>query len=416
MKLGKLLILDGGAYSYLAPFLARYFDKVYYHRLTGGVYHDSPKTRIGTGLKGVECIPDPWQIMKKMDAIFFPDVNNWSMAKGLKEFGLPVCSSIGGAKMELDKAFFLETLHKIGLPVPKSYRAEGLTDLWDYLKTRKGPLYLKSADPERNDWETVKYSNHYQGKVLIDSKRQQLGKRAESIEILVQSPIESECEFGIDGFMLDGDLPNKICGGYEVKDRGMIQTVFDGLPMFMQIIMDKLKPTYKKLGYQGPYSNEIRITETGKAYPIDDTCRCASPATATQLLLVGESYAKAILSLSNGELPTIEPESRYAAEIVLTSNWHRENELHIGSEKELERLNVFPRNAICEDGQIYCVPNGDEEVFGSIAAAGKTCQEAINNVMAAVEELDIQGMKYDDRIFEKAGESIKCGEKHGIKF
>lgn len=413
----KILIMDGGAYSFLAQFMVRYFGKVYYHRITGGVYHESPQCRIGTGLPGVEWVASPYPICKEVDVIFFPDVNDYARALEYKAFGLPVCSSLGGAKMELDKYHFLSMLNKAGLPVPRTYRAEGLTDLWNYLKGKEGPLYMKNAHAERGDWETAKYINPHQGKKLIDAKRQQLGERAETIEILVQNRIDSECEFGIDGFMLNGQLPNKVCGGYEAKDRGMVQTVFDQVPEVVQGIMDKLSPEYARLGYQGPYSNEIRITAGGKAYPIDETCRCASPATATQLLLLGESYAQAVYDLAHGVLPTIKAENRYAAEIVLTSNWHRCNELHVGAVKELEKLNVFPRNSICEDGQVYCVPNGDDEVFGSVAAASnKSIDDAIDKVLEAVEKLDIFQMKYDPSMFDEVHQSIKCGEKHGIHF
>lgn len=417
MKNKSILIIDGGAYSYLAPFMAKHYGKVYYHRVTGGVYHESPQARIGTGLPGVERVACPWPVCKEVDVIFFPDVNDYNRAQEYKDFGLPVCSALGGAVMELEKADFLATLKEVGLPVPKTYRAEGLTDLWEYVKDKKGPLYMKNAHPERGDWETAKFINPFQAKKLIDAKRQKLGERAETIEILVQSPIESECEFGIDTFMLNGELPNKVCGGYEVKDRGLIHRIFDEIPAIMQRTMVKLKPVYKELGYQGPYSNEMRITKDGKAYPIDETCRCASPATATQLLMLGKSYAQAVHDLAHGKLPTITPEYNYAAEIVLTSDWHRENELHVGSVEDVEKYQLFPRNAICEDGQIYCIPNGDDEVFGSVAAASnKSYQDAIDKVMAAVEKLDIQQMKYNPSLFDRASESVKCGEKMGISF
>lgn len=412
----KILIMDRGPFSYLAPFLARYFGKVYYHRISGGPYLESPLCHIGEGLPDVTWTDKPWAVMPSVDAVFFPDVYDGGLQVFLRSVGIPVCGSLAGEKMELDKAYFLGMLKEVGLPVPKTYRAEGLTDLWDYVKHKDGPLYMKNADKERGDWETLPHYNAHQTRKFIDKKRAALGERAEDIEILVQSPIEADCEFGIDTFQLNGEIPAKVCGGYEDKDEAYVGTVFSTPPKIISCITDKLAPVYKRLGFAGPYSNEVRITAQGKAYPIDETCRCAAPPTASVCSLLGESYAQAIYDLAHDKLPVITEDHRYAAELLLSSKYHNEDELHIGPTKDIEKLGMFIRNGVCRDGQIYAIPNGDDGIFGSIVSVGKNIDSAIDDVTEKVKGLKIYQLDFDQGAFSRLKEKIEGGKKHGINF
>jgi len=413
----KILIMDRGPFSYLAPFMAKYYGKVFYHRISGGPYLESPLCHIGEGLPGVTWTDNPWKVMSSVDVVFFPDVYDGALQVFLKSAGVPVCGSLGGEKMELDKAYFLAMLKKVGLPVAKTYCAGGLSDLWDYVKGKDGPLYMKNADKERGDWETLPHYNQHQTRKFIEKKRASLGERAEDIEILVQSPIEAVCEFGIDTFRLGGKLPAKVCGGYEDKDEAIIEAVFDEIPSGASEVEAKIAPVYDYLGYAGPYSNELRYTEQGKVYPIDETCRCASPPTASCCVLLGESYAQAIYDLAHDELPTISNDFKYAAELVLSSKWHNDNELHVGSVKDIEKLGLFVKNGVCRGGQIYAVPNGDDGILGSIVSGHKTSfEDAIEDVTKKVKDLKIYQLDFDLGAFDRIKEKIEGGRKQGINF
>ena len=414
----KLLIVDRGPYSYLAQSLSLYYQKVYYHCIpAGGPYEESPITHIGEGLPGVEWIRSFWPYLDKVDAVFFPDVHQGKMQIALKKLGVPVCGSMGGEKMELDKSFFLETLKDVGLPVVATHRCFGIDELWEYVKDKEGPLYMKNADPERGDWETTPHINKYQTKKFLDKKRQTLGARADEIVILVQAAIEAACEFGIDTFRLNGQIPSKVCGGYEIKDEGIIETIFDSLPEPAEAIEKKLGPEYEKLGYQGPYSNEMRITEWGKVYTIDETCRCASPPTPSLCVLLGEEYAQSVYELAHDVLPEFKAKKGYVAEIILSSKWHMENELHIGAAKDVEKAGLFVKNSICQDGQIYAIPNGDEGTFGSITSdKHPNYAAAINDVMERVGNLQIYQLDYDKNVFDASKEKIDAGRAFNIDF
>lgn len=409
----SILIVDRGLYSYMAEFMALYYGKVFYHNPTSHSYPKASIAMIGQGLKGVEWVEHIEDAIDQVDVVFFPDCMDGRQQTFLREKGYNVCGSGSGEKMELDKVYFLDKLREVGIPVAHTFRAEGLDEVWEYVKDR-GTCYMKCADKYRSDWETTKHMNRFQTEIFLNRKRELMGvKRANEIEVLIQDPIDSECEAGIDGFMLNGQIPKHIACGYEIKDKGIVEHIIPEIPPIIKSITDKLAPVYKELGYQGPYSNEVRITKNGKGYPIDETCRCGSPPTSVLTRMYGKAYAEAVWSLAHGELPNLSGyEHEYGAEIILSSKWHCENELYIPHSDEWLVLKNHYRT---KDGA-YCVPNDNDGIFGSVIAIGKTIQEAIDTAMKRIKSLDIFGLEYDPSLFDKAAEVIACGEKHGIPF
>ncbi len=414
LKSKSILIVDRGLYSYMAEFMSRYYGEVYYHNPTSHSYPEAAIAMIGQGLPGVEWVEHIEDALDKVDVIFFPDCMDGKQQVFLREKGYLVCGSGNGERMELDKVFFLDELQKAGVPVSKTYRAEGLDEVWEYVKDR-GTCYMKCADKYRSDWETTKHSNKYQTEVFLNSKRQIMGvKRSNEIEILIQDPIESECEAGIDGFRLNGKIAIPCAMGYEIKDKGIIERIMPKIPKIMQDINDKLAPVYDKLGYQGPYSNEVRITKNGKAYPIDETCRCGSPPSAVLCEMYGKAYAEAIWSLAHGEMPDLSGfEHEYGAEIVLSSKWHNENEIFVPIPKGMDQWVKLKNHYKTENGY-YCVPNDNDGVFGSVISVGKSVKEVTEKAIERVKQLDIFQLEYDPSLFDKASEVIESGKQFGI--
>lgn len=416
LKTKSILIVDRGLYSYMTEFMARYFGKVYYHNPTSASYPEASTAMIGQGLQDVEWAEHIEDAIDEADIIWYPDNMDGKQQVFLREKGYLVCGSGHGEKMELDKVFFLDKLSEVGLPIPKTYLAEGLDEVWEYVKDRD-LCFMKCADKYRSDWETTAHRNRYQTELFLNAKRQIMGaKRSREIEILIQDPIESECEAGIDGFMLNGQIPDFIACGYETKDKGIIERIMPKIPPILKEITDKLAPAYSGLGYQGPYSNEVRITRNGKAYPIDETCRCASPPSSVLVEMYGKAYAKAIWDLAHGKSPDLsEYENEYGAEIVLSSKWHLENEIYIPIPDRLERWIKLKNHYKTADGY-YCTPNDNDGIFGSVVAVGKSVEEVTKTVMERVKQLEIFQMEYDPSLFDKVADTISCGERYGIHF
>lgn len=413
-----LIVVDHGLYTCVAMDMAKYFGKVKYINPRSEPYGHSPQAFIGEGLPGVERIDNLWKHIDKADYIFFPDVYDGYLQKFLRNKGYRVCGSGQSEIMELNKTFFKTMIDKVGLPQSKTYRSEGLDDVWEFLKNKQGgDYYIKNSEPFRGDWETIKYLNKYQLEILLDGKRKQLGPvRSKCIELLIEKKINSVCEIGADGFMLDGVMaPFSMCG-YEIKDQGYIGKVFKELPPIVNEINKKLEPIFKKIGgYAGPYSTEIRITENNKAYAIDLTTRCPSPPTGVELNIYGKSYAQAIIDLSECKMPALKPLKKYGAEIILLSDSHDCSDIHIKFDPSIEN-NLKLKNAVCRKGQYYCVVNDNDGCFGTMVGTGNTIKEAINQATSAMEGLEVDGLSWRHDVFDEAIETIRNGQKHGINF
>lgn len=416
-----ILVMDRGLKVFLAQFLGRFYDKVYYHPMTlGGPYLDNPTASIGEGMLGIEHTVEPWTIIKDNSGnenftVFFPDVYDGSLQDMLRAFKVPVCGPGAGEKLELDKLEFYNVLKSAKLPVADMHLCHGLDELLEYGKNNL-PFVVKLRDHYRDDWETTKFDDYEDLENFVTNKRQKLGaRRCETMELLCYALIESECEGGIDGFRLGGKMANLVSCGYECKDMGYVTKILDHIPEIFQPELDALAPEYEKLGFAGPWSNESRITKDGTAYPIDQTCRCGEPPTAVLCELLGESYALAIHQLARGIMPTLKAVAPYGAQVNLSSPYHKAgNELPVSFPKELEQW-VKLENSVCHEGKYRIINNENDGGFGMVVAIGKSIDEVTKTVLERVEQVKARGMEYKPDCFSEIGKAIEQGRKYGIE-
>lgn len=413
----SILIMDRGLKTYLAPFMARYFGTVYYHCIVGGPYLDSPTASIGSGIPNVIHTTRPGEIIRTVPdiTVFYPDIYDGDMQEMLRHFGVAVCGPGRGEVMEMDKLAFHSALDVAELPTAPMKHVKGLDGLLDYTMRHEGPFFAKLRDHYRADWETTRMDDIDDAENLIASKRDKLGaKRAAEMEFLCYDPIESECEGGIDGFRLGGKLANLISCGYEMKDKAYVTKVMDSVPKIFQPELDGLAPVYDGMGFAGPWSNEVRITKDGTAYPIDQTCRCGEPPTAVFCELLGESYAVAIYQLARGQMPTLDKTALYGAQINLCSDYYGEdNELYVNVPEEIEQW-VKLQNYTMKDGKRYIIPNENGCHFGAVVAVGNTLEEATDKAMERVKMIQAREMHYGENCFDRLQECITAGRKFGI--
>ena len=407
------MIYDRGLYLYLAERLAQDFKKVYYYLPQSQPYPTSELYSIATGIKGVERCFDFWGTLDECDIIIFPDTYDGALQAFLRNKGYRVFGSGHGEKVETDKVFFMETLENVGLPCPRTYLAEGLDDLLQYLEKEGGPKWLKGMT--RGDFETKKFVDMEHIRPFIDDLKRKLGKRVEKLEVLVQDPIDSEVEAGYDGFNVNGEFSDNCLCGYEVKDKAFVASVVEKPAPLVKLVNDAFAPVFEELGYRGAYSTEIRITKDGTPYYIDPTTRFGSPPGELMSLLY-ENYSEVIWQCAEGILPLPIPKKKYGAQMVLTSNWYREgHEMYIEFPKKFKE-NLKLSNYYEEDGKTFIVPNDTEEFFGSVVAIGDTIDEAIAKVNEVLKSIVCEKFKWDENAFEEAKEVIENGKKFGLDF
>jgi hypothetical protein len=407
------LIPDSGAHLFLAEKLAEKFAKVWFVRPDASCsgYLKSAPDQIGRGLE-VECIYDMWKVIDKADCVAFFDCCNGGLQRWLKSKGHKVFGSAGAGEVEEDKTKFLDILKDLNLPIPKTYRAEGFKDLVTYLEG-KGEKWLKFPF-YRGDGDTRKYTNMRQLNDWLDDLRSRIGWRlADEYEILIQDPIESVCEVGYDGFCVNGEFTNKnILIGYESKDTGYIGKVMPETPAILRKVNDKFSDLFKRLGYQGHYSTEIRIAASGKAYFIDPTCRCPSPPGELMCEIYG-NYAEAVWEIANGKMPDLKPVAPYGASLCVVSDWNKAHELCVEFPKELKK-NVKLSNHMKKGPAYYVIPTGTSGWFGAVVATGNTAKEATEKCVEVAKQIKCDDMDIEEKAFDEIGKTIQSGKRFGI--
>lgn len=398
----------GGLYLYCAEKLAEKFGKVMYYLADSDAYPTSQKHTIGTGLPKVKRIHDLWKYIDEADILCFFDCYDGQLQAWLKGKGYKVYGSGLGEKVEIDKVYFLESLEKLKLPCPKTYLAEGMTDLCEYLEKNDGKtLFLKNL--HRGDFESRRYTSMAQSRPFLNDLKKRLGTASDTIEVLVQDEIKSECEVGWDGYQLDGKYSENGLIGFEAKDKGYLASVCQTKPGILAKIDDAFSPVFKKLGYAGNYTTEVRITKEGIAYFIDATCRTPSPGGELQCELY-ENWAEIVWGLAHDELIEPKPKAKFGAEIVLHSPWHEEHEIHVKFPKSIAE-HVKLKNHTKREGEFYCIPNGNGGFFAGVVAYADTMDEAVKKVLDVAEQVEADEMEFNPDLFDKIKESIKAGEK-----
>jgi len=412
----KAIFYDRGLYLYTAQKLGESLEKVYYYRPESNPYPEGPLGDIGKGLEEVEVVTNFWEYLDKADMIVLPDCYDGDFAHFLREKGYNVFSSLRSEVFEIDKVYFLKYLADVGLPVAKTYRAEGLCDLVEHLKTAKGPKYLKTSY-FRGDFETYKWKNLPLARPWLNDLKARIGQREETIEILVQDPIKSAIEVGYDGFNINGVFPEGCLVGYEIKDKGIVSKVFKKTPGILQGVNDKFSPAFAELGYQGHFTSELRITDNGEQHFIDSTNRIPSPPGAL-MTEIYEDYAQDMVDIAEGKIPALKARSKYGAEIILSSAWHEKHELAVQIPKDLRRWVKLKNHKYSkEDDTFTIIPNNNGGIFGGVVGLGDTLEEATEMAVSIMEEIQAtEEIEFDESVFEKAGDCVKAGEKFGIMF
>ena len=403
----------GGLYLYCAEKLAEKYKKVMYYLADADAYPTSQKHTIGAGVPKVKRIHDFWKFIDEADIVYFWDCYDGELQHWLRSKGYTVFGSGRGEQVEIDKIYFLELLEELGQPCAKTYLAEGMDDLCEYLKKHDGEtLFLKNL--HRGDFESRKFSSMVQSRPFLDDLKKRLGSASDTLEVLVQHKIDAVCEVGYDGFQVDGQFTNNCIVGYEIKDKGFVGKVFKETPQIIKGTNDAFADTFSKLGYRGNYSTELRVTKDGIPFYIDATCRVPSPP-GELICEIYENWAEATYQIACGLLPELKPKAKFGAEIILTSGWHDEHELHVKFPSKYKQ-NIKLKNHTIRDGEYYCIPNGNGAFFGSVVAYADSLEEAIEKVLSIAESVEADECEFDNTLFDKAREAIEAGEKFGIKY
>ena len=395
-----LLLVDSGYFTFVATEMAKYYGKVLFCRPTISVFLESRQHSIGNGLPGVEWVDELEPAIDRADVVLFCDVNFGPLQVWLKAKGYKICGALGGERMEQDKYFALGKLAQAGLTVPKTWAfvpqngKAGLDNAWEFLKDKFERLWGKPADKYRGDIDSALFYNPRQTEIDFNAIREHIGIiRAREVGVLVQKDIPDAIELGPDMFRNGAEVSSTFGIGLEDKGMGYIGRKFTGPPPILRDFFEKTCAVYGDLGYQGPYSSEMRITADGTVYCLDETCRMGNPPTSSLVKFYGKSYAQAIWDCANGITPVIDSEFSHFGEMIIRCDKYHDRDLYIDVPAELEDW-LMLKNARMDDGDVYCVENGTHGQFASVVAVGNSVEEVGTLLMERVQLLKMPRLEY----------------------
>lgn len=399
-----LLIVEGGLFSSWAFRLAKEYERVLLFRPWTRTFAHPGDYYIGSGYEEFERVEHFWKHVDEADTIAFIDIHFPDWATHLREMGKPVWSAFYGEELELNRAETKTILEQLGLPVSEYQVVYGMDDLREYLQTHDN-IHVK-IPKLRGLTETFKSINYDLVKPKLDDIEHKLGGASAIQEFVCEEDIEDVAESGYDGWCIDGQFPKTGIVGCEIKDCGSASMVkpYNLLPKEVRKTNEKLVPVLQDYGYRGFWSTEIRVTKDS-FYPIDFTCRAASPC-GESIQELFSNMGEVIEGGAHGELVEPKPVAKYSAQAMITSQFAEDNWLPIYIPDEA-RDNFKLYHSCRIDGQEFIVPTGiDMSEIGSVVATGNTLDEAIKNVEKLAKQIEGYQVKVNTESLHEAKQEL----------
>ena len=399
------LVVDNGLFCELARVLGKTFKKVYYCSPWRSPFPRMNDAYIGYGMDEIELIDEPEEVYGEIDLAVFPDVYYGEQQKYLRSIGIPVWGSGLGERLELDRDSTKKIMQKRGLPVGKYVVLKGMEALREHLKHHKDQFV--KIDKYRGHFETFHARDYKDIEPRLDEMEMSFGPFKHIVEFTVEDALPDCVEVGIDGYCIDGEYPDKILWGVEVKDLAYLGSVgeYAKLPKELTTWGETMSYIMKKAQYRGSFSNEFRIGADRKSYMIDACCRMASPPGELYQELY-ENLAEIVWMGAQGVCINPKVKAKYGAEVIIHSQWANTHFQPVDFPEEY-RDNIKLRNCVKIKGCWYVVPRTGMELpeIGSIIGYGNTIQAACDMVKEIGKEvknygLDIPYSSIDDAIVE----------------
>ena len=371
------LVVDNGLFMELARKLAGSYKTVYYYTPWQCAFPTMNEALRGYGYEGLTLIKSPFDVLDKVDISIFPDIYWGSLQDWLRREGRRVWGSgLRGEELELDRVKTLELMKSLNYPVQHYDVVVGMADLRTYLKSHK-KVFVKISR-YRGEFETFYSPNYDYIEPRLDVIEATLGKFKSMTQFIVEDELPKMVEVGLDTWTVNGQWPETVFHGIEVKGEGYIgctakfADIFEPLTRFERL----LSPTLQRYGYAGFWSAEKRIGKPHVPWMIDVCARAAFPPNGLyQENLV--NLAEIIWAGSEGVMLAPKYRAKWGAEMIMDSPWAEKNFLPVTFPAQY-RDKVKLRNSVRIDGKFIVVPQAvGVSSFGSVIGLGNSMADAV---------------------------------------
>ena len=418
LKNEAVLVIDNGSHVAFAHRLSREIGTVYYHNPSSkSAYPAEHDAAVGEGIEGLTVVYDMWDIIPQVGRIFFFDLYNDDLQEYLVSIGKHVWGARGWEEIETKRVETKKLMRRMGLPVNKYELITGLDKLREYLKENDN-VFVK-IDYYRGDGETMHCENYQ----AIENKLNQLqvfwGAMANQKKFCVEKPIDAVCESGLDLYCIDGEYPEIIPFGYEIKDCGFAATVkpYKDISPLLTELTDKFKDTLRELNYRSDFSTEHRITKKKVSYCIDIVAgrKPSPPSELLQELIT--NWGQIMWHGSAGVMVQPIYAAKFGVEIIIHCPDAAKHWVTVQVPEEIRNW-VKLKNVCYFDNAYQYIPQDFEmEEIGAVVAIGASIEECVEKLKEYCSMIIGHGLEMNVApVMEKLQKAISDGESVGIKF
>lgn len=407
------LIVDHGVFVELAFRLARDFGKVYYCDPSWqAAFATIDHAIIGDGFKDVERVREPWKLIDSgaVDIVIYPDVHHAEEQEHIESLGMPVWGGRSADLLELNKWRFKKIQEELGMPHAKFDLLEGIDDLRDYCRENED-RYIKLTPQFRGNRETFHHKTYEESRQILAEMEKQFGVVGTVLKFLGEWPLTGKLEGGIDTYSIDGEHPQTVVSGWEVKDKAYFAEVveWDGLPAALRQAVEPIFPILKQRRCRQMLSTEVMIEDKALLEP---TVRFPSPAGEEQMELYA-NFSQIMWEGAHGRC--IEPEitKHFACEAMIEHN---------GDDEAWRSLKVPPSIRqwtklynVCQVGEWLATAPGCN-IIGAVVGIGDSPEEALEHLKENAEALKDQPVTIHVHALADALMEIEEAKEKGVAF
>jgi phosphoribosylamine-glycine ligase len=409
-------VVDFGNYISVAVRLSKDFAKTFYFCpfVINGFPEHNPKD-IGRGVPEIVKITEWENFYEEIDIFVFPDLYFSGLQAFLKRQGKLVFGSGTGQIMETDRGFMKRIQKDLNLPTNDYDEVEGLYELESHLMFQED-RYIKSE--LRGDNETFHHHNYTTSKEELKNMKQRMGIYDKKEKYIIETPIESIAEVGLDSMSVDGVFLPESLTGIELKDVGYYGKIvpYNSLPSQIKDVTDKLSPLFQSFEYRGAYSNEIRIDKNKTGYLIDSTCRFPLPPT-TLMLAMYDNFSEVIWYVANGIVPIVKYKYTHGVEFIMKSESAKNQPVALQFPMEYKD-NISIKNLVVDDdGTYHFTPNGvPMKEIGSVCGMGNSLEQACKMATEIAKTVKGFDVTINTDCIDDAKSQLKKLRENGINY
>lgn len=409
-----ITLVDSGLFTELAVRLAREIVHVRSYVPWEEEFPTVNDRMMGSGLKSVEWIEDPYldDIFETTDAYVFPDIFRAGDQQLLRRAGKPVFGSNIGDSLETRRIWFRNVQQELGMPVAEAAVVVGWTQLADYLKANDERCFIKTTSKVRGTFETHEFHDWDQEQYWLWDLRVKLGCAAELIMFLIEKPIYSPFETGLDTICIDGQVPKTPMQGIEIKGKLILSSaqVNSPTPKPLDDALSLLAPILKRTGYRNFLSAEFR-----QDILTDFCARAPNPGLGCEMEMI-KNIGEMVFRGAHGELVEPEFEAEYGIQVAVFHDHDKELPKQFPIDPEVRRW--IKLMEFCQVGELYQIiprpPHGEK--IGWLIGIGNTVQEAADHVQDVADQF--KNYPFDIKIdaLPEAIKQAEAMEKQGMEF